>query len=267
MSEPTIGVDVDDLRLGVKSGLRTASALEFRSVELATVAGEVAPANLSSSGRRHLSHFVKSLGLELSSLTADIPGLRIADPSTVGERVERTCQIIELAADLNVPVVSASLGAITHPDTQEPSPHALDALRRIGEFADSRGRVYALRPSVDSCDQLAGVLDLLNCPALGVSFDPAGMIMVGTNPFSSIERLIEQIAVIQARDGTVGGTERTGHETPLGEGDVDWESVLAVLRAAEYDSPLVLRRTDSQRPIEDIQRARDVLTRMLWNSH
>lgn len=263
MSQPNIGVDVDDLRLHVKDGLRKASELGFRTVELATVRGDLEPSSLSSSGRRHLSRYVDGLGLRMAALVADLPGLRLADPSTVDEHVEATCRILELARDLEVPVVTASAGALTHPETGEPFPNPIEALKRIGEYADSRGVLYALRPAYDGGDRIARVLDELGCPSIRICLDPAAMVMAGANPLSVIEQLGSQITLMHARDGTAGMLERTGHETRLGEGEVDLISVLAMLSAADYAGSYVLRRTDSQTPIEDIASARDDLARLL----
>lgn len=263
MSQPDIGVDVDDLRLQVKDGLRKASELGFRTVELATVQGDLEPSSLSSSGRRHLSRYVDGLGLRTAALVADLPGLRLCDPRTVHEHVERTCRILELARDLGVPVVTASTGALTHPETGEPSPHPIEALKRIGEYADSRGVLYALRPTCDGGDRMARVSDELGCPSIRICLDPAAMVMGGANPLSVIEQLGSQITLMHARDGTVGLPGSSGHETRLGEGEVDLVSVLVMLSAAEYAGPYVLRRTDSQNPIEDILRARDDLARLL----
>ena len=117
MTVPRVGINVDDLRLAIKDGLRLAGEMDFRVVEMAA-AGDVAPASLSMTGRRHLSHYVRGLGLEVASLAADLPGLRLSDPGTVDERVERTERILELAADLNVPVVTGSVGALTHQCTE-----------------------------------------------------------------------------------------------------------------------------------------------------
>lgn len=263
MSVPEIGVDVDDLRLHPKDGLRKASELGFRAVELATVAGDLEPSSLSASGRRHLARHADGLGLRLAALIADMPGLRLTDPRTVDERVERTCRVIQLARDLRVPVVSASASALTNPQTAEPSPPAIAALERIGEFADLHGIVYALRPAHDDGERLAGVLRELGCPSIQICLDPAAMVMVGANPLSVIQKLPEQIALAYARDGTAGLTDRAGRETRLGEGEVDLPSVLALLDAAEYAGPYILRRTDSANPASDLTSARDVLERLL----
>ena len=263
MTASTIGVDVADLGLPVKEALRKAAELAFRVVEVPTVAGDLAPANLSASGRRHLLRYADGLGLRIAALAADIPGLHLTEPQTVGERVARTCQIIALATDLGVPVVTASVGAVTHPDTGEPSALAVEALREIGEFADYHSIIYAMRPSYENEERLARIFDEVRCPSIGVGHDPAALLMAGVNPISIIGRFADQIPLVHVRDGTVGGSNRAGQETRLGEGDVDLASVLAALHAADYCGPYVVRRTDSQSPIVDIKQGRNVLADML----
>ena len=263
MSVNGIGVDIDDFRLSPTEALKRAADLRFRVVEVATVAGELAAWNLSPSGRRHLLRYASGLGLRMGALTADLPGLHLTDPSSVDERVSSTLKIIDLARDVNVPIVTASVGALTDPATGEPLPTAMEALSRIGEFADSRGGVYGLRPSVDTTEQLATVLDHLGCPAIKVCLDPAMMVMNGINPLASFEKLAEHISLCHARDATVGSSTRSGQETRLSEGEVDLTGMLALLDTADYGGDYIVRRTDSQTPIDDIAQGRDVLESIL----
>ena len=184
--------------------------------------------------------------MKLTALVGDTPGLRLTDPQTVDRRVELTTQVLALAADLKVPTVTASGGALTHPETEEPSPLAIAALQRIGEFADSCGVFYSLRPSYDSGRRIVRVLDALRCPSIGVCLDPAALVMHGANPLSSIDRFIEQVKLLHVRDATAGLSERTGHETRLGEGEVDLMGLLAVLDAADYHAVWAAARAVSQ---------------------
>ena len=269
MTRLEVGVDIDDFRLGTKEGLRRAADLHFRVVEMATVEGELAPNQLSSSGRRHLARFVEGQGLRLGALVADMPGLHLADSRTVDERVERTLKIIDLAKDMNVPVVTSATGALTHSEEGTPLPYALEALGRIGEFADTRGIRYAIRPSLDAGDRVADFLDALGCPSIGLGLDPAAMVMTGANPLASIERLMTRITLLHARDATAGRLSRAddyarlGHETRLGEGEVDLLGLFAALRDSEYRGACILRRTDSKTPTEDLQAARSTIQRLL----
>jgi sugar phosphate isomerase/epimerase len=261
-----IGVDADDFRLPIKDGLRRAAELEFGAVEFATVEGELAPANLSASGRRHLARYVQGLGLDLAALVADMPGVTLTDARRADERVSRTCRIIELAREIGAPVVTASVGALTHPDTKAVSPLAVEALTRIGECADACGVTFAIRPSYDSPDRVANVLDALRCPALHVGLDPAAMVMAGANPLASFEQIAEQVRLFHARDATAGFPDRPGHETRLGAGEVDLSRILMLLDAADYAGPYILRRADSTTPAQDLAEARTTLLREMPRS-
>ncbi len=269
MSTARIGVNVNDLSFSPKEGLQRASKMGFRTVELPAVTGEIAPSSLSASGRRHVARYVDGLGLRVAALVGDLTGTHLTDPRTVDEHVELTCQVVELAADLDVPLVSASASALTHPETKEPSPSALGALRRIGEFADGHGIFYCLRPSCDDGDRMGRVLGELSCPSLRLGLDPAAMVMSSVNPLSLIEHAADQIALVYARDATVGlGSSmplsgRTGCETRLGDGEVDLVGLFAALGGADYTGPYIIRRTNSQNPVADIRSARDLLNRLL----
>jgi len=196
-----------------------------------------------------------------------MPTLRLTDPGTVEERIDRTRHVLDLARDLRVNVVSTGVGALTDLQTGQPSDLAISALSRLGEYADIRGVLLALRPSYDTGARWLAVLDALRCPAIRVCWDPAGMVMTGANPMLSIERFIEQVALFHARDATAGFVDRgrgepgLGHETPLGEGDVDLVGILEALASADYNGPYILRRTESTNPSQDLIAARDTLKR------
>lgn len=263
MTRPMIGVDIDDFRLETKAALRKASELELRAIEVPTSEGALAPSNLSTSGRRHLSRFAEGLGLQLSALVADMRHLRLNDPAAIDERIARTCAILDMARELGVGSVTASMGLATEVESGKPDPTAVEALSLIGEHADARGVLYCVRPLLDSGERLAGVLDAVRCPALRVCLDPAAMVMQGVNPMASVEQWIEHTAMLHARDGTAGLDEHAGHETPLGQGDVDLVGILAVLDAADMRGPYILRRTDSTSPVADLTDARDTLMQLL----
>jgi len=263
MQRPSIGVDIDDFRMDTKAALQKAAELNLRAVEVATVEGALAPTNLSATGRRHFARYATGLGLELTSLVADLRRLHFIDPAAIDERVARTCAIIEMARDMGVPYVTASVDRATNAEDATPNEAAMQALRHIGEFADSRGVVYCIRPKLDSGARLDAVLKALACPAVRVCLDPAAMVMQGVNPLASVEQWIDQTVMLHARDGTAGLDEHAGHETPLGDGDVDLVGTLAVLDAADIRGPYILRRTDSVDPVHDLTAGRDTLTRLL----
>lgn len=263
MADLKLGIDLQDLRMDAKSALRQAAALQFRHIEVPAGHGETTPENLSPSGRRHLQKLVADLGLSMAALTGDFPGLRLSDPRTVDERVERTGAVLELAADLRVPVVTTAVGALTHPQSGEPSSIAIAALQRLGEIADARDRVLAIRPSHDSVERLAAVLDAIRCPRLRIGLDPAALIMSGVNPHGILERLGPQVVLVHMRDGLRGQPDRPGQEVALGQGEVDVRGLVEMLRDLEFQGPAILRRTDTSNPQTELSSSRDLVRRYL----
>ncbi len=259
MHRPNLGVNADDFRLPAKEALQAAAELEFAAVELGAAAGQVTPESLSDSGRRHVRRYIQDLGLRLASLGADIPGLRLTDPRSVEERISRTRRILELARELGAPVVTTGVGALTHPETGEPSPVGLAALRNLGELADSLGTLLALRPFGEPADRLGRVLHDLACPSIRLCLDPAALVIHGIRPGSLIERFPKDVLLVHARDGTVGRADRPGQETGLGDGDSDWNGLIALLRDADYAGEFIVHRTDAVRPVAELREARDTL--------
>ncbi|MCO6438233.1 MAG: sugar phosphate isomerase/epimerase [Phycisphaerae bacterium] len=263
MRADRVGVDLDDLRLPLKTAMAAASELDLRSVEFATVRGELAPRNLSSSGRRHLAKLARDVGLSIEALTADLPGLRFHDPETVDERITRTCEVIELAAEMRVPVVTAVVGSLGKGESPGAEAMVLQALQQVGGVADARGVTFAIRPARDGADEVATLLKRLGCPSVRVGLDPAALVMHGMNPLKIIEWAARDIALLHARDATAGRVDRPGHESPLGEGEVDLAGVMACLAAADYGGPMIIRRTQSANPRNDIARASAIVRGLL----
>lgn len=257
------GVNLDDLRLPVKDALRATAQAGFGLVEFSAAAGELAPENLSQSGRRHLLKILEGLNLRIASLVADYPHMRWTDAARVEERVARTCRIIDLALDLGVRVVSASIGTITHPESGEPSPVALETLRLLCGHADRRGRLLALRPTHDAGEGLRRVFQMLNCANLKITLDPAVLVMTGSHPRPTIELFAQDLVLVYARDATAGSRDRPGEETRLGDGDVDFAELFAWLEDAAFSGPLILRRTHSATPLDDLEMGKRFLSRIL----
>ena len=263
MLTPPIGVNSDDLRMAPKQDFRKAAEMQFRTIEFGVGDGDLSPKNLTPSGRRHVSRFVEGLGLSIVSLVADFPGKRFTDPLSVDGRVTSTQDIIDLASDLRVGVVTTSLGATAHPETGEPAPLVVQALRALGEHADARGVLLAVRPTSDNAERTASLLAEVACPAVIVGLDPAAQVMAGHNPLALIELAGGRIPIMHVRDGVVGHSERGGHETRLGDGDVDMIGVLAAMQEADFRGPYIVRRCQSDTPVDDLQVGHDRLEQLL----
>ncbi len=259
MHEPIIGIDIADVGGDTKRAIRQAAELGFGAVQLPAGVGALSPRNLSQSGRRHLGRFVAGFGMRVSALVADAPGQSLTDAKTADQRVERSLEVLDLAVDLNVAVVVSSVGALTHPDTGTLAPVAAESLQCIGETADARGVHFALRHTRAGGAEIAAVLDALDCPAIGVCFDPAAMVLAAADPMGSIEKYVERVCLVHVSDATTGGIDRTGQPVPLGRGEVSWLGLLAALDAASFSGAYTVRCPASSAPLVDLDAARVVL--------
>lgn len=254
-----LGVHAHDLHSDTKRALQQAGKLGVRLVELATQTSDMLPAALSKSGRRHLLRIIEGLGLQLNSLTADHAMLRLTDPTTIDRRIELTRDVLLLAADLHVSVVSTAIGAVTHPETSSPSPVAVEALQRMGEAADTYGIRLALRPASDDPDACAALMAAVGCPAVQLGLDLASLVMAGNNPIRYVERFAKDVAIVHVRDARMGRSDRPGCEVRMGDGDVDLTGTLVTLESTEYRGAYILRRTGTNDPLSDLMAARQLL--------
>ena len=151
-----------------------------------------------------MSRFVEGFGLSIASRVADFPGKRLTDPLSVDRRVTCTKDIIELAFDLHVGVVTTSLGAVAHPETGEPAPLAVQALRALGEYADARGVLLAVRPTSDNAERTASLLAEVACPAGIVGLAPSAQVMAGPYPLALLDPTGGRIPTSHSADRGVG---------------------------------------------------------------
>ena len=261
MAAIKLGVQVDHLRLGPREGLRRAAGMGFDCVQFDAARGPIAPHELSHTGRRDLAQTVRDRGLELTALAADAGGKRLADPHTAERRIDATKRIIELAADLRVPVVTTALGRF--PDQPDDPVHRLvrEALTQLGECADRMGTFLAVETADADPQRIADLLRELNCPAIKVNYDPASVIVAGGDPVAGIAPVADYIIGAQLRDA-VRSAPDVAREVVLGQGDLPLEEYLAMLDEAGYRGCQMLQRRESQDPAADILAAKRILERL-----
>jgi sugar phosphate isomerase/epimerase len=254
--------------------LDTAAALGLAGVQIP--AAEVSdPAWLRRAlAERHLT---------LTALCGDLPGHGFARRDGMDARLAATAAIIDLAADLTAPVVSAHVGVIPG-DPSDPRAHLLaEALAAVGDHASRRGVRYAIETGPEPAAVLRAFLDRLANPGLGVNLDPANLAMVHGEDGATATAILGPWTVhVHAKDGVrhqrcdaeevyaafaEGGfaalVARTGAlfaETPLGAGAVGWPGVLRELLRAGYRGPLTIERETGADPAGDIAAARTFLT-------
>ena len=111
-------------------------------------------------------------------------------------------------------------------------------------------------------------LDLkkLDVENVGVNLDTANLITYGRgNPVDALDVYSEYVYNVHAKDGVYGKNPYTGgHETPIGQGKVDFHAFIRGLKEAGYTGPLTIEREISgEQQTKDILAARDYLQSIL----
>ena len=257
-----IGVYLNDLRAEPREALRLAASLGYNAVQIEAGQGPLSPSQLSESGRRHLTRFADGLGLSIVALRADLDGASSPDTTSLEQLADRAPQILQLARDLNVTTVTAPVGRFRLSD-QHDYELVRHALAQIADTASRLDRTFAPDTTLDSPDSLAGLLRDLNCPNLGVCYDPAELLVEGIDSLAAVETLADNIALACVRDAQARGAERAGRETNLGDGHLNLPDYLAQLEAAGYRGPLIVRRSQSANPANDLKQCRTYLEAVL----
>ena len=265
-----IGVRLESLNLPLRKGLAEASKMGAAGVQV-DAAGDLAPDALTKTGRREFRNLLRSLNLDLTALGCPLRrGLDAAE--NLQPRIEHVQKVMALAFDLGPRIAVVEMPRIPDEPKEDTAPpsssgglllgsaplaaHPAKILREsltaLGTYGDRIGTTLALEVGLDPADKLAEYLATFATGALGVNFDPANMLLNGFDPIQSLTPLHSKIVHTHARDARRSGASRAGTEVPLGAGDVDWFTYVAVLDTIDYRGWLVVERESGDARVADV---------------
>jgi sugar phosphate isomerase/epimerase len=241
-----IGICLKSLGLSLRRGLEEVRRLGVGGVEVEAV-GDLAPANLSHTGRREFRHLLKSHGLELTALACPLRhGLYM--PANLQPRIETIQNVLALSYDLGPRIVIIQAGKIPDADGNPAADLLRESLQALGQFGDRVGATLALHTGMEAGERLRTLLDGIDAGSLAANFDPGNLLLGGFDVFGSAHALRERIVHVHARDA-----RRTGRaEVVLGHGDIDWLALLGLLEEIGYRGWLSLVRDTGQTRLADI---------------
>ncbi len=204
---------------------------------------------------------------------ADIPtvintvGLVPEEPREA--RVEKIEQISQFAQQLGVNRVGAHIGFIPH-DSADPRFAALvQTVRAICDSLAAREQNFALETGQETAQALKVFIEEVARPNLKVNFDPANMILYGTEkPIPATQMLMPWIDGVHCKDGTwPTAKDQLGEETPFGQGDVAAVEWLQTLVDAGYRGPLTIEREISgPQQMQDVIAAKTLIENVVSNA-
>ena len=232
-----IGIWVDDLRLGVRGGLKHAEALACEAVGIDAFTKDLNPQTLSQTGRRELAHKCRAAGVTLAALRADVGGRRLAEAQSVDVALGRLRASFDLARDLGAARVVVPLGFVPPAaDKGRERATLTEAAKVLAQWGSQTGVRPALLGGAEPPDDLAQFLDGIDSAGfLELDLNPGGYLMRGVQPLDALNRLSKRVALASSSDAYRGGGEAA-----FSHGDVPWGEVLVGLSALARNEPLAM---------------------------
>lgn len=212
-------------------------------------------------------------GIEVISIVASYSGEDYADLPTVertvgfiprstrAARLNRTFELIEVAAKLGVSAIACHLGFVP---SDKLDPDYLDVrtlVRHICDRAAQHGQMFVLETGQEKAHELLAFIEDVARPNLKVNFDPANMILYGSgDPHEAVGILKSKIVSVHAKDGDwpdPRDKRGLGKERPLGKGSVNFPKFIETLREAGYTGTLCIEREahDPEERVADMRAA------------
>ena len=274
-----LGVMLESFRLPWQEALTVASKMGADGVQMYAAEGATAPENMNPAQRRELLDYIKSYGLKFSALCGDL-GMGFHNKELNPQLIERSKRILDLAKDLETDIVTTHIGVVPADKSVERYSVMQEACATLAEYADTLGGHFAIETGPETADVLKGFLDSLGSRGVAVNLDPANFVMVtGDDPAKAVHTLKDYIVHTHAKDGIMlkktdpkiiydhfatGGIEALNVadfflETPLGQGNVDFNAYVDALNEIGYDGFFTIERETGENPGADIALAKNFL--------
>ena len=270
-----LGVITDCFKKGFWDSVTLAGQMGLHGIQVYATTGEFSPEVLTEVDINKCRLHLAENNLEISALCGDMGGHGFEIAADNPERINKTKKIIDLAKKLGTRVVTTHIGVIPADKSSEKYRVMLEALTACGEYAKSQGVTLAIETGPEMADVLSGFVNAAG-DGVGVNLDPANFVMVtGQDPAAAVRLLGKKIVHTHVKDGKMlkktdptiiydhfadGGIEALNVadffiETPVGEGDVNWQDYMSALREIGYDGYLTIERETGADPIADIDKA------------
>lgn len=267
-----IAVMVHNLRMDAYEGMKAAAQMGATGVHLSSSAKGFRPEDLDAAGRRQLVAHVRSLGMEISAISAWGGEVDLGKPEGWAGHIEKGKRLLELAADLECGIWQGHCGIMPHDRNDPVWARFADAFGQICAHGEKVGACLAIETGPEPPATLRAMIEEVGSSSLRVNYDPANLILwparymqqkgepydrerafAEYQPVEGASILGPYVVHVHAKDGKVFPEGR--REVPLGEGWVDWPEFVRRLDEQGFKGYYAIEREVGGDPVGDITRA------------
>lgn len=257
MPELRIGIALSSLRQPFKQALHTAAHLGATGIEIDARNG-LRPQELSDTGLRQLRKMMEDLNLRIAAVRFQTR--RGYDtPDDIERRIDATKETMKFAYRLGAPVVINAVGRVpaiegpdADPDARSLLKTTLNDLARHGQHV---GAMLACETGTEPIERLVGLLDEMSEQAIGISLNPANLIVNGFYEVDAIQSARSRMLSVTARDAVRDLARGRGLEVQLGRGMAEFPQILATLEDIPYRGWFIVDRESPGNAVVEIGQA------------
>ena len=179
-------------------------------------------------------------------------------PSRV-ERMLLAARQMLWAARRNITLITCHVGDFPTPGSDDYRDWTRD-MRHLCAFANDNGQHFLFETGPEPADTLLNAFSDIGANNLGINFDPANLLYYNCDdPAQFLAKTHSLIRVVHCKDAVRPQPgEPHGHETPLGQGDTHFQTLLKTLLAHGYHGPLIIERELPPGPEQELDVAQAV---------
>lgn len=169
-------------------------------------------------------------------------------------------------ATIDAPFIAIHAATIPNNSTSPLYNKLIERTREAADIVRHTGLRLLLETGREPVETLTRFIDDTGAGNIAVSFDPANLIIYGTDdPVRAVGKLKGRIECVHLKDAQRSADPGStfGPRAALGHGDTDIPRILSKLRIAGYAGPLLLEIDTSQQGHAAIQSAADYIRSML----
>ena len=195
-------------------------------------------------------------------------------PATIGlvpraTRVARSQALMgvsDFAKLLSIPQVQTHCGFIPEDPADPLYAETVTAIREVAKHCEGNGQQFLMETGQETPTTMSRMLRDVGQANLGVGLDTANLILYGkANPVDAVDILGPHVKSVHAKDGRwPTNPNELGEEVAIGQGLVDFKTVLTKLKRAGYKGAISIEReTEGPQQVEDVRNEKLYLERIL----
>ena len=239
--------------------IKSAAELNVQGLQF-DIRNELRSSELTETGRRDLLHRIEEHGLKISGAVFPL-NYPLYEPDKIDVRVAAIRDAMKFAYAIRAMTLCIRIGRVPEDAASKERQLLVEALCDLARHANHIGTSLAITPTNDSAETLRTLLDEVKTGPIGIDFDPAHFAMTGRPVAGSLRTLHNLVMHVQLRDGDSG--IEGGQEEAVGQGNVDWIEVLALLGEMDYSGWLTSIRTQGSDRAFDMTRGVKFIQRIL----